>query len=195
MRSCADVGISCRRVITVQCKRSVVEDWCIASDARKRRPSNESGMPGTHCRCKTMRRVCTGDLCELVNTHLGLSSEPGKHDDPPEHVFTEEIVFHGGSYVVFPGPNADVAETLRWLLKAISLSKTPVGTRNFRDNVIRLAVTCLSISHNIARRANVARGVVADQGKDHDISVPFSKSLSELSSTVQIDQTDLVSCL
>jgi|TARA_Y100000294_G_C8432804_1_gene287541 hypothetical protein len=132
---------------------------------------------------------------ELVNTHLGLSSEPGKHDDPPEHVFTEEIVFHGGSYVVFPGPNADVAETLRWLLKAISLSKTPVGTRNFRDNVIRLAVTCLSISHNIARRANVARGVVADQGKDHDISVPFSKSLSELSSTVQIDQTDLVSCL
>ena len=37
---------------------------------------------------------------------------------PPVQMFTEEIAFTGGPYLIFPGTNVDIRDTLRWLLAA-----------------------------------------------------------------------------
>jgi len=132
-------------------------------------------------------------LQTLLVDHLSGDSPPGIADDPASQMFTEEILFSGGSYIVFPGPSASEQDILRWLLRSAVLRKEPVGSKAFRDEVTRAAVLCLSVSNRIARQARIKRGEAPQVDKDRPIFVPVSSSLSNAAAAVTISRSELVS--
>jgi hypothetical protein len=119
-------------------------------------------------------KISRNRLRGLLRTYLGSESQPNLADDPAEQMFTEEFLFSGGSYVIFPGPGADEQDTLRWLLRAAVLRGPPLGSKEFRDAVSRVAIFCLSISNRIAQKAGIKRGESPQGYKSDEIIIPDS---------------------
>ena len=118
-------------------------------------------------------------LRRLLQTCLSSASPPYLADDPAAQIFTEEILFSGGSYIVFPGPSASEQDIVRWLLRAVVLRNPPLGPKEFRDEVTRAAVLCLAVSDRIARKAGIKRGESPRGYKTDEIIVPDSAQLTE----------------
>ena len=129
----------------------------------------------------------------LVYGHLGTDSMPGLMDDPAPQMFTEEIVFTGGPYIVFPGRKDGNLDTLRWLLKAALLRDPPLGLKPFRDQVERTAILCLSASDRIARKAGLRRGMMPPDAGKGDICIPPSGIFQIGAGAVVFSRPELVS--
>ena len=129
----------------------------------------------------------------LLGSHLGVDTEPGKADDPAPQMFTEEIIFPGGPYIVFPGPVTDDHEMLRWLLRAALKGDPPVGLKPFRDEVTRAAIMCLSASDRIARKAGIKRGVAPQLDERREIFIPDASVIQKCADAVTFSKSDIVS--
>ncbi|MEX0761242.1 MAG: hypothetical protein WD333_02205 [Dehalococcoidia bacterium] len=112
-------------------------------------------------------------------------------DDPAEYPFTDEIVFHGGSYTVFTGPNADIANQIRWLLKAIVQRQDPELNPVFRREVTSIAMFVLRLADHIAERAGVSRYAEPSDNKSKDIEVPQAGVINDLASCVVFSDADM----
>lgn len=129
----------------------------------------------------------------LLNEHLSAESPAGVFDDPASEMFTDEIVFAGGSYIVFPGSSLNEQNLVRWLLKAVVLPISPTWSRSFRDEVTRAAVLCLSVSDRIARKAGIERGELPQRDRPENILVPDSTILNRGSAAVSFSRSELAS--
>ena len=119
---------------------------------------------------------------------------PGIADDPAAQMFTEEMLFSGGSYIVFPGPSASEQDILRWLLRSAVLRTPPVGTKAFRDEVTRAATLCLSVSNKIARKTGISQKGERPRGRKSDeIIMPDSLQLNNGIAAVTFTREELVS--
>ncbi len=123
-------------------------------------------------------KISRNRLRRFLQTYLSTASLPGIADDPATQMFTEELLFSGGSYIVFPGPSASEQDILRWLLRAVVLRKPPLGSKEFRDEVSRAAILCLSVSNRIAQKAGIKRGENPRGYKSDEIIIPESAQLT-----------------
>ncbi len=132
-------------------------------------------------------------LERLIRKHLSADSEPGRNDDPAPEMFTEEITFPHGPFVVFPGILANCHEILRWLLKA-TLLKTPRFEHNsFEGEVIRASLLCLSVSDAIAQRAGIRRGVPPQIDSSQEIFIPAMNVIKKGADAVTFSRSALLS--
>ena len=138
------------------------------------------------------RTISRNRLRGFLQTCLSSASLPGMADDPAAQMFTEELLFSRGSYIVFPGPSASEQNILRWLLKAAVLRKPPLGSKEFRDEVTRAAILCLSVSDQIARKAGIKRGENPLGYKSDEIIVPDSAQLTRGMNAVTFSRDELV---
>ena len=134
-------------------------------------------------------------LESLLRNYLGTQSMPGLMDDPAEQMFTEELVFTAGPYVVFPGLIDGNVDTLRWLLLAVMEVDSPSGMGAFRDQVMRTALLCLAASDAIAQKAGLTRGMAPAEGEKGDIAVPMGKELRRRCDAVVFSQSELIDAL
>lgn len=132
-------------------------------------------------------------LKALFSTHVSNDSTPGMADDPASEMFTEELLFSGGPYVVFPGPSASEQNLVRWLLQSALLRISPIGRHEFRDEVTRSAILCLASSDAIAKKAGIQRGQVPAGSKFGELFVPDSKTMAAGMSAVMFRREELVS--
>jgi len=128
----------------------------------------------------------------LLQTYLSSESQPCVADDPAVQMFTEELLFSGGSYVVFPGPSASEQDTLRWLLRATVLRNPSLGPKEFRDEVSRAAILCLSVSNLIAQKAGIKRGESPQGYKSDEIIIPDSAQLNKGMDAVTFTRDELL---
>jgi len=128
----------------------------------------------------------------LLQTYLSSASQPGVADDPAVQMFTEELLFSGGSYVVFPGPSASEQDVLRWLLRATVLRNPSLGSKEFRDEVSRAAILCLSVSNRIAQKAGIKRGESPQGYKSDGIIIPDSAQLNKLMDAVTFTRDEFL---
>jgi hypothetical protein len=128
----------------------------------------------------------------FLKTYLSRNSEPGMADDPATQMFTEELLFSGGSYIVFPGPSASEQDALRWLLRAAVLRNPPLGPKEFRDEVSRAAILCLSVSNRIAQKAGIKRGEIPKGYKGDEIIIPDSAQLNKGIDAVTFSRGELL---
>lgn len=131
----------------------------------------------------------------LLRNHLSAESMPGLMDDPPEQMFTEELVCTGGSYVVFPGLIDGNVDMLRWLLQAVLAVDSPLSIGAFRDQVMRTALLCLSVSDTIAQKAGFARGMAPAEEEKGDIVVATGEELRKRCDAVVFSQSELIDAL
>ena len=138
------------------------------------------------------RNISQNSLRGLLQTYLSNASQPGVADDPATQMLTEELLFSGGSYVVFPGPGASEQDILRWLLRAAVLRNPPLGSKEFRDEVSRAAILCLSVSNQIARKAGIKRGESPQGYKSDGIIIPDSAQINKGMDAVTFSRGELL---
>lgn len=138
------------------------------------------------------RTISRNRLRGFLQTYLSSASLPGMADDPATQMFTEELLFSGGSYIVFPGPSASEQDILRWLLRAVVLRNPPLGSKEFRDEVSRAAILCLSISNRIAQKAGIKRGESPRGYKSDEIIIPESAQLNKGIDAVTFSRGELL---
>ena len=139
----------------------------------------------------TSPKISGSRLRALVRDNLGASSQIGIADDPADQIFAQDILFTGGAYRVFPGPNDAILENLRWLFQAALLGTNPVGTVFFRDEFTRVALFCLRLSDAICDRANIARGTRPSQDNSAELSIPIGTALAALAPAITFTRAEL----
>ena len=127
--------------------------------------------------------------------HLGNDSLPAQADDPPAQLFTEEITFTGGPYLIFPGTSVDVRDTLRWLLTATCLESTNPELDAICKEATCTAVLCLASSNIIAYKAGIGRGIAPYTSGDSDIVIPEASDLRRVSEAVTFSRSELVALI
>ncbi len=127
----------------------------------------------------------------LLRQYLGGGSFLGLRDDPFPQMFTEEIPFHGGPYVVFTGPIAGEQDILRWLLKAADSLRHSDHSESFYHEAKATASLCLAVSDQIVHKSGLGRGLIPKGGRGHDIVAPDSMGFQKGGSAVTFSRRDL----
>ncbi|MCK8503235.1 hypothetical protein [Myxococcus fulvus] len=145
-------------------------------------PPAQRGHPMTHHRWRTW----------LNDSPLARSLE--LQEDPFSYPLVEEIVFHGGSFLAFPGQFEESAYIIRHLLKAIFLLHKDFPQPAFLDSVRRLVSAVLKVSDSVARKAGLARGTFAVHSA-RGVVLPPSDRFAELKRAVFFEERELDSLL
>lgn len=98
-------------------------------------------------------------------------------EDPFNNPFTEILTFHGGSHVVFPGNDDDATFVFRHLAKAIFHSSNPFSNPGFAEEARKLCASVLTISNEIARRANLTHYVLPAPGPQGPVFGPSPEAI------------------
>ena len=128
----------------------------------------------------------------LLTEHVGANSLLGGADDKAPQLFTEDFLFHGGPYTVFPGPHAGGKEMLYWLLRGVLFQGPTKGLRQFCDEVKRASILCLATSNRIAQKAQLKRGLAPLGEREDEIVVPEPDVLRLGVDAVTFSWSDLV---
>ena len=131
-------------------------------------------------------------LDSLLRRHLAEDSDPGIADDPPHDMFTDEITFPNGPYVVFPGTIDGASDILRWLLRAgLRVNDGSGRVESFWEDVICASILCLSASDAIARRTGLERGTPPTFKDERGIMVPTASAMARGVRAVTFTQSEL----
>ena len=123
-----------------------------------------------------------------ILTEGGVASAASSAEDPFEELLTEEIAFHGGSYLVGAGISIDSPYTLRLLLRAFLLrhSLPPQAT----DELRHLAEAVLMLSDLALRRAGLDRNALPEESPRR-VVVPAAGALIPLQRALAFRADDL----
>ena len=116
-------------------------------------------------------------------------------EDPVKHPFTEALTFHGGSYVVFPGLEADAPFILRQVLYAIFRLPPRVADPVFNREAHRTALGVLMVSDAVAQRAGLRRNTAPGPSANGTVTVPFPAPFERLKAAVDFSADELEALL
>lgn len=111
--------------------------------------------------------VRTEVLVKQLNQILKPDGAIGIHEDPPENLFTENIIFDGGNYTIYPGIS-EALYFLRRLLWVVRKSKVDYP-REFRNKAYKSIVLMLFLSNEIAKKAGHVRNMESPDTWREDI--------------------------
>lgn len=77
-------------------------------------------------------------------------------EDPPEGLFTETVLFHGGNYTFMPGIASKSADVFRAMTESIFVKKNNF-TKQFKDEIYQGIILLLELGERIFSKANIKR--------------------------------------
>ncbi len=117
-------------------------------------------------------------------------------EDPFNAPFTEAFMFHGSSFMVFPGIAEDSTFILRHLTDALFLSPDPFPDKRFLGKARALLTAVLALSDEMANRAGLRRGEEPrTRQTDDGLFVPGSQYIARYKQAVSFDLSELASFL
>jgi hypothetical protein len=135
-----------------------------------------AGLAAEQLRRPEQRALDSASLRRML-TERGLASAASIAEDPFEELLTEEIAFHGGSYLVGAGISIDSVYTLRLLLRAFlrggALPDKLVG------ELRHIAEAALLVSSHGLRRVGLDRNALPE-GNPGQLVIPPEQDLSVL---------------
>lgn len=129
-----------------------------------------------------------------LNEYLPTGSSVGMMEDPPENLFTENIIFHGGNYVVYPGIAEGGTFILRTLFESI-FHQGPGLSKQFTAIATAAAVSLLTLSNEVAARLGHVRYMDSPDNWRKDIEVPELGEMERLAHAVQFTSEKMGSLL
>jgi hypothetical protein len=109
--------------------------------------------------------------------------------DPFNNVFTDEFLFHYGSFVVFPGLREEAFFVIRMLARAVLHARHDLPNEFFQP-AQSLAAATLMLSDAVARKAGLHRGVdPAPQSNNYALG--GTQALDDLKNAVSFTAADL----
>jgi Predicted metal-binding protein related to the C-terminal domain of SecA len=128
-------------------------------------------------------------LKNILNKYLPTNGSIGLLEDPPESLFTENIVFFGGNYIVYPGVTEE-RYFLSVLLESIHLNEKDFPI-DFILNVDTSALSLLTLSDEIASRAGHCRNMKSLDTWKTDITTTDEIQSQKLSSSVVFTKKEI----
>jgi hypothetical protein len=116
-------------------------------------------------------------------------------EDPVRHPFTENLTFHGGSHVVFPGLEAEAPFILRQLTYAIFRLPPSIEVLDFNRESYRTTRAGLLVSDAVARRAELRRNTAPATSPHGTVTVPFPVPFGRLKAAVSFSAEELEALL
>ncbi|MFA5294703.1 MAG: hypothetical protein WC382_04220 [Methanoregulaceae archaeon] len=101
-------------------------------------------------------KIKSDNFRSLINQYLPTISEVGLKEDPPERLFTENIAFHGGNYIVYSSIFHDENQYLTSIFHTLEFFQDQFPIAFFQDILIK-STLILAISNEIASRLNHLR--------------------------------------
>jgi len=141
---------------------------------------------------KNNPKISKPQFQRMLNRHLGLNSSVTQLEDSCENLFTESTTFFDGSNIIFPGLLASASFILRNICRGLFLLRQSNENQEFKSSIYLEIMTLLALSDEIARRANLKRGIFpSTKTWDENIRVPKSKLLGELQTSVVFSKNEL----
>ena len=128
-------------------------------------------------------------LRNILNKYLPTYGDIGILEDPPESLFTENIIFFGGDYVVYPGVTEE-KYALSSLLESIHLNKNDFPI-DFILDVETSALSLLTLSNEIANRAGHYRNMTSPDTWRTDITNTDEIQIKKLISAVVFTKKEI----
>lgn len=107
-------------------------------------------------------------------------------EDPTVSFFTENIVFFGGNYRIYPGINPDASEKLNGLLEAIFTTPNELSN-SFKLRVQQATYLLLIISESMAVQSGIKRYEL-DESEDEQIFIPEYDEFNNYSRAVKFEK-------
>ena len=122
---------------------------------------------------------------QIVNQHLGLNSSVTQLEDSCPNLFTESITFFDGAYIIFPGLLTSASFILRNICRGLFLLRKSGENQEFKSSAYLEIMILLLISNEIAKRANLKRGVSpSTKTWEENIRIPESKLFKTIQASV-----------
>lgn len=130
------------------------------------------------------------EVDRILNDELLLKSPVSYLEDPPEDVFTDNIEFIDGNFVIYTGGGSGEAFILSNLLRSI-FSQRDSFSKEFINGVGAASASLLSISNEIARRAGHYRYMDGKDGFSNRIAIPNDEKLRKLVFAVTFSDSEI----
>lgn len=132
------------------------------------------------------------ELEDLCNNLDSLDLEFLDYEYPSENLFTENIHFVGGGYIVFPGISINGSFQLRLILRGLNLVKLSHGESKFMNHIEEVVLTILSLSDSMLKKAGLNYGVIVSSDSNHKIKIPSKHNLERLTNSVTFTMAELL---
>lgn len=136
------------------------------------------------------RKIKTNQLQEILNGCLPAQSYFGMMEDPNDNLFTENIQFSGGNYIVYPGITQEGSFILRTLLRSIFFDREELP-RDFLATIQAAILSLLLLSDEIANRLGHHRYMDSPDRWRQNPEVPDSNQMSKLSRAVTFTRKEI----
>jgi hypothetical protein len=138
----------------------------------------------------TPRRGPTPDWGWLNSTALGPAGL-GALDDPLENLFCEEIAFSDGPYLLLPSRTSEDGSSFSALLAAL-FAEPEILPEPLTQELFDLAYAGLRLSHAMATRAGLIRGLGDNARARRRVVVPDRRTFVRLRAAVTFSDADLL---
>jgi len=126
-----------------------------------------------------------------LNKYLAPFSNIGILEDPPEQLFTENIEFFGGNYIIYPGLFDCEPFVLRNLFRSIFFSDDEYP-KEFGNLIVGTSLCILGLSNDLAKKMNHTRYMVSPNTWHEQIEIPDEKDLKKLLEAVRYTEQELI---
>lgn len=129
------------------------------------------------------RRVNLKALKRTLDESLSAKGPIGMLEDPLEVPFTENIMFFGGNYIIYPGLVANVTFILQMLLRSIFKTTNDLDEK-FKIILYVPSVALLTLSNEMAKRARHDRYMESSDRFGDNIEIPEKAQVNVLRDSV-----------
>lgn len=136
-------------------------------------------------------RLSPSRLRSLVKDPVISSAAVRSQEDPYNDLYTAEVPFHGGPYLVAQGLTERSAYTLSLILRSIFGPEGETLPVLYRRKARQLVQVMLRLSHSVLLRAGLARGVAPPAVIRKEIFIPGEQPLRALCKAVTYDEATL----
>jgi hypothetical protein len=149
----------------------------------------------TRIACCTMgdgsKKIQQLEFKTLLNNYLPSNGPIGRLEDPPEEMFTVNMIYYGGNYVMYPGRTSGEIYTLKNLLKAIWRYKEEFSEDYF--TFVRFSSQFMfTIINNIAKSLDHHRYMDGIDRWGEDIEIPSEQNLIALRDAVSFTKAEII---
>jgi hypothetical protein len=141
-----------------------------------------------------VQEVKSKNLKNIINESLPYKSNIGILEDPPENLFTENIIYYGGNYLVYPGISQGDAFILSKLFEIINTNKSKFY-KHYVLLVEATSISLLSLSNEIANRVNHKRNMISPNTWTEDIELPDDEVIKKYRNAVVFTKREIDSLL
>lgn len=127
---------------------------------------------------------------DILNRNLTPFGPIGILEDPLENLWTENVVFYGGNYVVHTGNTLAGAYLLQILLNTL-LHYADDFPEEYINIITGTTLSLLTLSNEMARRLGHSRYMDSPDRWHQDIDVPQGTTIEDLSSSIRFSVEEL----